>query len=300
VADIRSRLSIINEPTLYIDGKKVLDIRGLRLISVLDEVNSLLEASKLLGIPYSRAWEYIAKLERILKVDIIRVTRGGRGGLLLTQEGLEIVKYIKNSIKAGVEPHRRTYDIDLHIAGSDDTLLSSVIGVMKRKHYLNILYSKIGSLRGLFSLMMGDAHIAPIHLLDPDIGEYNVPYVRRLGLDGYTVIITGYEREVGFIYRKDISVKSIEDIVQNDYRIVNRCRGAGIRILFDNLIKEYAENHRMSFGDVLSKLKGYDDEAETHEETVTYILGGTADVTLGLKIDASSAGLGFTPLKWES
>jgi len=301
MTDIFSRLSLRSEPVLYVDGRRVLDERGLRLLSILDSVNSLLEASRSLGIPYSRAWEYIAKLERTLKVDIIRVRRGGRGGSLeLTPEGLEVVRFVKRNIRGVVGPLSSFYDVDVHIAGSDDMLLSSIVGIMKRDYEMNILYSRIGSLRGLFSLLMGDSHIAPIHLIDPDSGEYNISYVRRLGLEGLTYIMFGYYREVGFIYRKNISVESVGDIIENNYRIVNRCKGSGIRILLDKLLREYAEELGEGLGDIINRVRGYGDEVETHKEAVSRIVEGHADVTLGLRVDASVSGLEFRPLRWES
>ncbi len=297
---ILDRLSIRSEPVLYVDGKRVLDPRGLRLLSILDNVNSLLEASKSLGIPYSRVWEYIAKLERALKIDIIHVKRGGRGGgLELTPEGQEIVRYIKNNVRGSFKPLADFYDVDIHIAGSDDMLLGSVIGSIRKKSGLNILYSRIGSLRGLSSLLLGDSHIAPIHLMDPNTGEYNVPYVRRLGLEGYVYLLYGYQREVGFIFRKNMIVESIEDLIQNQYRVVNRCRGSGIRILFDNMIRNYAEKEGINIREITTNIPGYNDEVDTHKEAVSRIVDGTADVTLGLRIDALSHGLEFKPLKWE-
>lgn len=301
MTDILKRISLRSEPVLYIDGRRVLDERGLRLLSILDSVNSLLEASKSLGIPYSRVWEYIAKLERALKVDVIRVRRGGRGGSLeLTPEGLEVVRYVKRNIRGVVGPLSLFYDVDVHIAGSDDMLLGSIVGIMKRDYGINLLYSRIGSLRGLFSLLMGDSHIAPIHLVDPDSGEYNIPYVRRLGLEGLIYILFGYYREVGFIYRKNISVESIDDIIENNYRIVNRCKGSGIRMLLDKLLREYAEGLGEGLRDIINRVRGYGDEVETHKEAVSRIVEGYADVALGLRVDASMSGLEFRPLRWES
>jgi len=299
--DILKRIVVRSELALYVDGKKILDERGIRLLSILDSVGSLLEASKTLDIPYSRVWEYIAKLERALKTDVISVRRGGRGGsLALTPEGLEIVKYVKNVIREGFAALPKFYDIDIHIAGSDDMLLGSVVGIMRRDHGFNLLYSRIGSLRGLFSLLLGDSHIAPIHLIDPDSDVYNVPYIKRLGLDGMSYILFGYYREVGFVYRKNISINSIKDIIENNYRIVNRCKGSGIRLLFDKMLREYASSRGESLSNIINMVKGYGDEVETHGEAVSRIVEGYADVALGLRADASTTGLEFKPLRWES
>jgi putative molybdopterin biosynthesis protein len=37
----------------------------------------------------------------------------------------------------------------------------------------------VGSLSGILALKRGECHIAPIHLLDEQSGEYNVSYVKK-------------------------------------------------------------------------------------------------------------------------
>jgi molybdate transport repressor ModE-like protein len=297
---ILDKIELKRETVLYIDGKKILDERGVRLISILDDVNSLLEASRRLGIPYSRVWEYIAKVERYLKTSLIEVRRGGRGGgLRLTDNGRKLVDYVKGMMLPSDVSMERHFDIDIHIAGSDDIILNLFIEEFKRKSSLNIMYSRIGSLRGLSSLLLGDAQVSAIHLIDIESGKYNIPFIDRLGLRDYVILIRGYEREVGFIYRKEIEVDSIDSIVEKKYRVVNRCLGSGIKILFDNLVRDYAERIGVDPLEVSMGIVGYDDEVDTHIEAIKKVLEGSADVTIGLKYEASSAGLGYTPITWE-
>ncbi len=298
---VLGRTEIRKEYALYIDGRKVLDERGIRVLAILNDVNSLLEASRLLGIAYSRVWEYIAKVERALKTDIIMVRRGGRGrNLELTKTGLTLVKYLKQHIKEMPGSIPQLYSVEIHIAGSDDPLLNNIVGILRREHKIGLLYSRIGSMRGLLSLLMGDSDIAPIHLLDIETNEYNIPYVKRLGLEGSAYLLHGYYREVGFIFRKGLNIESIEDIIKNRYRIVNRCRGSGIRLLIDHLIKEYARAVGSPYIKIIDEIEGYHDEVETHREAVDKILEGAADVTLGLRIDTRGTGLEFKPILWEN
>ncbi len=296
---ILGRVEVRLEPALYIDGRRVLDERGVRLLSILDSVDSLLEASRRLGIPYSRVWEYISKVERALKTEVVRVRRGGGGGLRLTDEGYTVVRYVRDRVGAPASTVSRDVSIGLHIAGSDDPLLELFIGSLRRVARLNIVYSKVGSLRGLSSLLLGDSHIAPIHLIDLDTGEYNIPYVRKLGLGGYVALLRGYFREVGYIYRSDISISGIEDVIRGGYRVVNRCIGSGIKTLFDKLIRDYASSHGLDFNKVIESISGYGDMVDTHLEAVKSVVDGDADVTLGLRVEAEAYGLGFTPVLWE-
>ena len=46
------------------DKNIIMDERGARLLILIDSLGSILAASKRIEVPYSRAWEYISRLER--------------------------------------------------------------------------------------------------------------------------------------------------------------------------------------------------------------------------------------------
>ncbi|NMR96183.1 molybdopterin biosynthesis protein, partial [Vibrio parahaemolyticus] len=55
--------------------------------------------------------------------------------------------------------------------GSHDICMDIVADMMKLKS------THVGSMGGILSLRRRECHLAPIHLLDADTGEYNISYV---------------------------------------------------------------------------------------------------------------------------
>ncbi len=147
----------------------------------------------------------------------------------------------------------------------------------------------VGSLGGLISIKRGEADIAGTHLLDEKTGTYNIPFLEKYKVKN-AVLIRGYIREQGFIFRKELGFKTVEDILENIYNLefINRNRGSGTRILFDKFLKDYKLSP--------NKIKGYEIEAKTHSAVATAIVMKKADIGLGIKTVADQYGLGFIPL----
>ena len=147
----------------------------------------------------------------------------------------------------------------------------------------------VGSLGGLLAIKRGEADIAGVHLLDEKTGIYNIPFLERYKVKD-AVLIRGYIREQGFMFRKELGFKSIEEIINNIYNLelINRNKGSGTRILFDKFLKDNNLNP--------NKIKGYNIEAKTHSAVATAIAMKKADIGLGIKTVAEQYNLGFIPL----
>ena len=173
---------------------------------------------------------------------------------------------------------------NLVIIGSHD-LVIDVIG-----EHIPVSSAHVGSMGGIFAMQKGECHIAPIHLLDPESGEYNVSYVKKYFPDRRMVIIKGVGRTQGLMLPKGNpkNIKSINDIVEGGFRFANRQRGAGTRLLFDYLL---AQN-----GYDKSQVNGYDKEFSTHLAVGMAVECGAADVGLGVGSATNCLGLDFIPL----
>lgn len=155
-----------------------------------------------------------------------------------------------------------------------------------------------GSRGGLQALKSGAADIAGTHLLDPATGTYNVEAMREMGLTyekGF-VLIRGYLREQGFVYRRDMPVSSMAEVAEKGLRFVNRNPGSGTRLLIDSLIEEAARSSGIPVDEYRGRIRGYSFEAKNHE-TVAYLVSkGVADVGVAVRYMAEKYGLGFTPI----
>ncbi len=98
----------------------------------------------------------------------------------------------------------------------------------------------VGSLAGLEAAKRGECDIAGIHLLDPQSGEYNRPF-----LTPELALIPGYGRLQGIVYRKGDSrfegrtaepTRSRRRSRDPSCVMVNRNQGSGTRALIDRLL----------------------------------------------------------------
>jgi len=151
----------------------------------------------------------------------------------------------------------------------------------------------VGSLGGLRALAQREAHFAGTHLLDPETDEYNVPYIRRVLPDIPLKLVNLAYREVGLMVLpgNPRGIGSVGDLPREDVVFINRQRGAGTRVLLDDLLD--------TAGIAPESISGYGREVTTHTMVAAAILGGAADTGLGIRAAAAALGLDFVPLASE-
>lgn len=202
-------------------------------------------------------------------------------------EGVEAGEKVRVELYRSLEEIRNT----LVIIGSHD-LIIDVIADMMPNHYKNMYVSSthVGSMGGLMALKRGEAHLAPIHLLDEKTGAYNTAYVQQMFGDE-VAIIRGVGRVQGFIVKKGnpLDIHTIKDIRKSRY--VNRQRGAGTRILFDFMLKQAHMD--------AAEINGYTNEMTTHMAVAALVQSESADAGLGIQSAAKAMGLDFVPVGLE-
>lgn len=147
-----------------------------------------------------------------------------------------------------------------------------------------------GSLDALIGVRQGLADFAGCHLLDPDTGEYNVPYARHLFPDRDITVVTLAHREQGLMTASGnpFGLKEPGDLAGSAARFVNRNRGSGTRLWLDRYVAHAQVD--------TSAIEGFADEVSTHTEAATAVASGKADAAVGIRAAAEQAGLGFIPL----
>jgi molybdate-binding protein/DNA-binding transcriptional regulator YhcF (GntR family) len=179
----------------------------------------------------------------------------------------------------------------IRIVGSDDMALTILVDLIKKRDdKIKIQVTHAGSLGGLIAIQEERAHLAGIHLLDEETGEYNYPYVKRV-LPGREVAIVHLAYRIQglmFASGNPKQIKGIADLQRPDITFVNRQKGAGTRVLLDI--------HLHKLGIPSSRIKGYERELDTHLAVGLSIAHGEADVALGIEAAARSCNLDFLPL----
>ena len=151
----------------------------------------------------------------------------------------------------------------------------------------------VGSMGGITAVRRGTAHMAGIHLFDPETGDYNFPFLDKYTPDLDYRLINLAVRHQGLMVLpgNPRNIRSLQDLPRDDVEFVNRQKGAGTRILLD---------HHLQQADISpEKVKGYSNEEYTHMGIAVNVLSRTADCGLGIKAAAQALGLDFVPLARE-
>lgn len=175
--------------------------------------------------------------------------------------------------------------------GSHDPIIDTAADLLHletSKYFLSSAH--VGSMGGIMALKSGEAHIAPIHLLDMEGGEYNISYIKKYLGDKSIALIKGVNRIQGIMVLKDnpLNIKSLQDIVSKKARFINRQRGSGTRLFLDYNLKKLNINPR--------DITGYDREEYTHLSIAAAVAAKDVDCGLGIYSAAKLMGLDFIPL----
>jgi molybdate-binding protein/DNA-binding transcriptional regulator YhcF (GntR family) len=182
----------------------------------------------------------------------------------------------------------------LRLVGSHDLALEVLAGRL-RAHPEPVTLAVVAtdSLDGLFALARGAADLAGCHLLDPETGDHNLPFVRRLLPGEAVLLVTLAHRQQGLIVPagNPKRIGGIVDLGRPDMVMVNRRRGSGTRVLLDEAL--------VGAGLDPATLRGYDHEEATHLAVAGVVAAGTADAGLGILAAARAYGLDFVPVARE-
>ena len=204
-----------------------------------------------------------------------------------------IDQWIEESARGPVRKKREEERPFLLAAGSDDPSLGLLRELYSHRLAPTALFSApVGSRVGLEAIRDGIADIAWSHLLDPETGEYNLSYVKQL-IPGGAAVVPLFHRELGLLTRhgNPLGVRTIADLARTQLRIINRQKGSGTRLYFDQELARLGIDPK--------QIDGYQEAVPTHLEVGLTILRGEADAGLATQAAARLLGLDFIPLTRE-
>jgi putative molybdopterin biosynthesis protein len=211
-------------------------------------------------------------------------------------------------VPAGVEGHHAGEQVRVELLrglgeigrtivaiGSHDLILDVAASALRAADPLiTLASSNVGSLGGLVALRDGLCHLAGSHILDPDTGEYTLPYLDRLLGDGPQIaVIRLVHRDQGLLVApgNPAGVTGVDDLTRAGLRYVNRQRGAGTRVLLDHELERRGLDP--------AAVPGYSREEHTHLAVAAAIAAGRADTGMGIMAAARAFGLDFIPVARE-
>jgi putative molybdopterin biosynthesis protein len=216
-------------------------------------------------------------------------------GLLVVPAGMEghhAGAAVQVELLRGLDEIART----IVAIGSHDLVLDLAASALRAADPLvTLASSNVGSLGGLVALRDGLCHIAGSHLLDPDSGEYTLPYLERLfgSAAGEVAVVRLVHREQGLLVApgNPLGIGGVVDLSRPGVRYVNRQRGAGTRVLLDHLLTGLRIEP--------AAVSGYAREEPTHLAVAAAVAAGRADAGLGIMAAARPFGLDFVPVARE-
>ncbi|NOH02877.1 MAG: molybdopterin biosynthesis protein [Chloroflexi bacterium] len=214
---------------------------------------------------------------------------------LVQADGLALIPSGVQGMEAGekiqVRLYRNRNEIEKTILaiGSHDLTLD-LIAQFLAEHDRRLASANVGSQGGLVALRRGEAHLAGSHLLDTQIGEYNISYIRQYMPNIPVKVVALVGRDQGLIVRRGNpkGIKTLGDLTRSEVQFVNRQRGAGTRVLLD-----YHLNLMTIPPDSIA---GYHQEEYTHLGVAAAVASGRADCGLGVATAAQALDLDFIPL----
>ncbi|NDJ76551.1 MAG: molybdopterin biosynthesis protein [Chloroflexi bacterium] len=195
--------------------------------------------------------------------------------------------------------------VDIQLFRAQDEIAHTVVAIGSHDPMLDLLgqylavrfpgyrlaSANVGSLGGLVALKRDHAHLAGTHLLDPETGEYNLPYIQRTLGELPVHVVTFTHREQGLMVApgNPLGIASLDDLPR--VRYVNRQRGAGTRVLLDYELEQRGIDP--------GTISGYDREEYTHLAVAAAVASGSADCGLGIRNAALALHLDFIPVTHE-
>lgn len=183
-------------------------------------------------------------------------------------------------------------DPDLVVAGCDPAF-GLVAEFLRRERGMEVLWVPAGSRQALEAVDRGAVHVAGTHMLDPETGEYNEPWVRRLiSFPAIRVAFATWEQVVVLAPGNPLGVGGLEDLARPGMRFLNREPGSGTRVLLERRLEQE--------GIPLEAVPGFrDTHADGHAAVGAGVASGAADAGVAIRAVADARGLSTLSLARE-
>jgi molybdate transport repressor ModE-like protein len=264
------------------------------LLVAIERSGSLAAASREVGYSYRHVWNLLGDWNRRMGQPLVNLERGR--GAHLTPFAAKLVE-LERRARVRLAPHleelAREFERELYgdasartprlnLYASHDLALEQLPDLVEGELALDLRFH--GSVESLEALRRGDCDLAGFHVAE----QWQTPEIRgRLTPEAHKLIGLAL-REQGLIVARGNpkGIRGLPDLAR--LRFVNRQRGSGTRLVFDQLLARA--------GIPGERISGYAHEEFTHVAVATAVLEGRADVGFGIRAAAARFDLGFIPL----
>ena len=306
------------EAWLEFNGQYLIGRKEIEILEQIRQQGSFMRTAKSLGLSYAHAWNSIDKIQKTLDTPLVEARRGGAsggGGATLTEEANDILlkhrtlqkRLLKSASKSILSKQeadlfkKRVRLPDLAIIGSNSIGIDLIIEQMLSEKKFSYEIVNVGSSGGLNAIMLGEADIAGVHLVDSETGKYNISFMDRYWITGKAILVRGFKRQQGFIVKRGNPKQIIgfRDLLRKEVKIINRGLGSGTRHLLDESIQQIAKEDGVNMKTIIKKIHGYEFEVNSHPKVSEAVERGEADVGIGVEVRTVKMNLDFIPIQEE-
>jgi excisionase family DNA binding protein len=170
----------------------------------------------------------------------------------------------------------------LVLQGSDDWLLDRALTAVRPALPQSLVSARVGSLAGLSLLEQGRAHLAGVHVEEPELR-------RAWAGEGPLSLLGLFRRQQGLMLAPghEVGIRDLADVVSRGLRFALRQPGSGTHRLTERLLGEQGLSLEalQTVGPFVS-----------HLESALAVRSGQAEAALGIRVAADQVGLPFVPL----
>ena len=276
------------------------------LLALLDAVHrsgSIAAAAREMSLSYRHAWGELKRWEGELGRPLLVWTRGQPARL--SPFGTKLL-WAERQAQARLAPQLASLRNELErafatafddeaeviaVSASHDEALPLLGEWAARECKLHLDVHFTGSVDALAALNDGRCLLAGFHALtDAPMGSPTALVYRPMLQPGRHKLIGFASRSQGLIVAagNPLGIASIRDLARPALRFVNRGRGTGTRVVFDELLA--------ASGTAARDIGGYDRVEPSHRAVAQSVSSGSADAAFGIEAAARAKGLDFVAL----
>lgn len=299
-----------SRPTLDLDlvwkagrqTKKPVDPELFALLEEIKNTGKLTEATARVRMPYRQAWGLITAWSERIGQPLVTKEQGR--GTKLTELG-ERLLWIRERINARLTPHLESAvsEVEQQISellkesnpaitmfASHDLVLAELREFLRTRTGPKLDVRFVGSLESVIALCKGRCELAGFHIPEGALGRQILRKYEPWLKPRAQRIIYFVGRHQGLLVPagNPLNIKTIEDIAAKGARFINRQRGSGTHLAFDQMLQDQGIDR--------GGINGYYTEEFTHLAVAAAIASGVADVGIGIEAAARRLKLDFIPL----
>ncbi|HEY6241052.1 MAG TPA: substrate-binding domain-containing protein [Burkholderiales bacterium] len=264
------------------------------LLGAIQKSGSLAAAAREIGYSYRHVWNLLGAWNSRMGQPLVELERGR--GARLTPFAVKLLE-LEQRARTRLAPHfaelAREFERELHgqttslrlsLHASHDLALERLPELAEGAIALELQFH--GSVESLDGFARGDCDLAGFHVAE----QWQTPEILQRLKPGLHKVIGLAVRDQGLIVARGNpkSIQGLRDLTRPALKFVNRQRGSGTRLVFDQLLERA--------GIESGRIPGYPREEFTHIAVAAAVADGSADAGFGIRAAAAQRELGFISL----